>query len=244
MKIIAFNGSPRAEQSNTNVMVEAVLGGAKDAGAETENIFLARHTIQHCLGCFNCWMKTPGSCAQSDDMEELIGKYLSADIVIFATPIHNDNVSAIMKDFIDRLLPLANPYFEKDPNGESRHVRGVDKSPKFVMISNCGFPEQSHFQVLRLLTQRMERNFHTEFVGEIYRGGGEMLQEEELKSLVDAYKKRLWNAGAELVKNGKISSETGSLLEQPLIPSPDYVDIILTNMNAYIDEALAAIRKE
>jgi hypothetical protein len=46
------------------------------------------------------------------------------------------------------------------------------------------------------------------------------------------------------VKNGKISSETGSLLEQPLIPSPDYVDIILTNMSAYIDEALAAIQKE
>jgi multimeric flavodoxin WrbA len=244
MKIVAFNGSPLGRQSNTNVMVEAFLAGARDAGAETENIFLANKTIEHCRGCFTCWLHTPGTCILSDDMEELIGQYLSADLVVFATPLHNDNVSAMMKDFIDRLLPLGDPHFEKDPNGEVRHVRGEHANPTFFMIANCGFPEQSHFQVLRLLARRMARNYHTEFAGEIYRGAGIWLQEEELKPLVEAYTQELRNAGAEVVRTGRLSPETSARLEQPLIPSPDYVDVYLENMNAYMDGALAEIRKE
>ncbi|MDD2252752.1 MULTISPECIES: flavodoxin family protein [unclassified Methanoculleus] len=243
MKIVAFNGSPRAEQSNTHVMVEAFLAGAQGAGAEVENIFLAEKRLGYCLGCFSCWSKTPGTCIQADGMEELLEKYLSADVAVFATPLHNDNVSVLTKNFIDRLLPAGDPHFERDEVGEVRHVRGARPAPKFVMIANCGFPEQSHFQVLRLLTRRMARNYHTEFVGEIYRGMGSLLQEEELRPLIDAYRGLLGMAGAEVVINGRISPETGQRLEEPLIPAPDYVDIFLSNVNAYMEEGIAANRR-
>ncbi|MDD1708163.1 MAG: flavodoxin family protein [Methanoregulaceae archaeon] len=244
MRIIAFNGSPRAEQSNTHVMVEAFLAGAESAGAETENIFLARKKIKHCLGCFGCWWKTPGTCVQSDDMAELIEKYLSADVVIFATPLYIDNVSGIMKNFMDRIIPMGDPHFEKDPHGEVRHVPGKKRDPKFVMMANSGYPEQTHFQVLRLLARRMARNFDTEIVGEIYRGGGSLLQEEELKPWIDAYKVQLRKAGWEIVKEGKISPLTTRNLEQPLIPAPDYVDIYVKNANAYMDRMIEVNRKE
>lgn len=243
MKIVAFNGSPHAEQSNTHVMVDAFLSGARDAGADTESIFLARKKINHCLGCFSCWVKTPGKCIQSDDMPELIGKYQSADVVVFATPLYVDNVSGIMKDFIDRLLPLGDPHFEKDPGGEVRHVSGPKKDPRFFLMVNSGFPEQSHFQVLRLLIRRMARNFSTDIAGEIYRGAGCLLQDENTKPFVDTYTALLRTAGSEFAKTGKLSDETIRRLEQPLIPAPNFADIFVTNANAYMDQLIAANRK-
>jgi len=243
MKIIAFNGSPRAEQSTTNLMVSAFLTGAEEAGAITEQVFLSKKNIRYCLGCFTCWLKTPGTCIQSDDMGELIYKFLSADIVIFATPLYMDNVSGIMKNFMDRLLPIGDPHFEKDEHAEVRHLKVKTNIPKFVMLSNCGFPEQTHFQVLKLLARRLARNYQTELIGEIYRGAGAVLQEPKIQKIAAQYLVLLKNAGQEVVKDGIISQETTLQLDMPLIPDPNFVDIFITNMNTYMDATIAEFKK-
>ncbi|HDS62662.1 MAG TPA: flavodoxin family protein [Methanofollis liminatans] len=238
MKVVAFNGSPKGAESNTHVIVDAFLEGAAAAGADVENVFLAEKKIAHCLGCFGCWSSPTGECVQKDDMEELIEKYTAADIVVFATPLHNDNVSSRLKMFIDRLLPLGNPYFAVDREGETIHPSRGGKIPKFVMISNCGFPEQSHFQVLHLLTERMARNYKTEFIAEIYRGGGAWLTEPSLDEAVARYRDLVRKAGEEVVMQGRLSGETKAHLEQPLIPSPDYIEIYRAAVNRYWDEVL------
>lgn len=224
MKITAFNGSPRGEKSNTNFMVKEFLSGAKEAGAEVENILLSERKILHCLGCFHCWNKTPGKCIIKDDMNSLLEKFDNSDIVVFATPLYVDNVSGIMKNFMDRLIPLADPHFTIDENNETRHKKRRNSSPKIVVISNCGFPENSHFQVLKLLFKRIARNFHTKVIGEIYRGGGEILQKNiiMLKPVIWKYKLLLKKAGKEIVKNSRLSEETIRKLEKPLISPERY----------------------
>lgn len=224
MKITVFNGSPRAEQGNTQVMVDSFLKGAQSAGAETENIFLAHKKILPCSGCFVCWIKTPGICVIKDDMAELLSKFKTSDLVVFATPLYVDNVTGIMKNFMDRLLPLADPYFEKDAGGECRH-RLSEKGPKIAVISNSGFPEQSHFQVLKLLFKRIARNMGSELIAEIYRGGGSVLCEKSFFMWLPLrhYKGLLRRAGEEVVTKGLISRKLQAELEKPIITDAQYI---------------------
>ena len=225
MKITIFNGSPKTRNSNTHFIAKEFIKGAEKLGAEVENIFLFTKKIKNCLACFDCWSKTPGKCIIKDDTEELLEKFINSDVVVFATPLYVDNVSGIMKNFMDRILPIIHPIIEKDEKGESRHKKRYEKYPKIVVISNSGFPEQSHFQVLRLLFRRIARNMHSEVIGEIYRGGGELLQVKKaiLKPLINKYKKLVRKAGEEVVKNMRISKELQEKLEKPIIPNSFYI---------------------
>jgi len=244
MKITIFNSSPRKKNSNTHFIVSEFCKGAKEAGAEIENIFLADKEIKHCLGCYTCWIRTPGICVHKDDMKELNEKFAATDIVVFATPVYVDNVSGIMKDFMDRMIPMANPHFDKDETGECTHSFPNDdaRPRKFMVISNCGFPEQTHFKVLRLLFRRIMRNFSAELVGEIYRGGGEMFREPTMREspFVQPYLELLRKAGREVVEQGRISDETTAALEHPLVPDEMYINA----SNKYWDTELAKIEKK
>jgi multimeric flavodoxin WrbA len=241
MKITAFNGSPRAERGNTHVMVEAFLAGAREAGAKTENVFLAKKKIAPCIACYACWMKTPGKCSQRDDMDELLDKVIASDVVVFATPVYVDNVTGIMKNFMDRLIAIGDPHWERDENGECRHLMRNPKPAKIAVISNCGFPQQSHFQVIRLYYRRVARNIHAELIAEVYRDGGALLttSAKELLPLVARYKKLVERAGRETVESSRLSPETIAKLEEPLLPSTTYVEDFVRFANKRVDDILA-----
>ena len=227
MKIIAFNGSPRGINSNTYIMVENFLEGAKQAGAETEHVLLATKRIQHC-NSNNCTTIGKSCCIINDDMQELYPKAINTDILLLASPLYVDSVTGVMKDFIDRIVVRGNlPYFEKDRNGEFRHRIKNKRIPKLMIISNSGYPEQSQFQALRMYINRIARNLHADIIAEIYRGGGEILRLVSdiflsdfisLKPLIEKYKNLLKKAGEEVVKYQKITPELQKALEIPIIP--------------------------
>ncbi|MFH0752324.1 MAG: flavodoxin family protein [archaeon] len=117
LKITAFNGSPKGEKSNTNFLVENFLYGAKEAGAEIENIFIADKKISNCRGCLRCWTKFDGECPQkNDDLKELLDKFINSEVVILAAPVYVGGVPGIFKNFMDHLTPLVDPRFVKDGN--------------------------------------------------------------------------------------------------------------------------------
>ena len=237
MRIVAFNSSPRGEKGNTHVMVREFLAGASEAGAEVENIFLAGKRIDHCRACFVCWVAPPGKCVIEDDMAELRDKFISADVVVMATPLHTDNISGMMKVFMDRMIPIIDPHFEADGSGETRHVKRHEKYPKLVVISSCGFPEQTHFQIISAFFKRLARNMHSEVIGEIYRGAGGLLTADValLQPILAKYKALLRQAGREIVEHGKLSDETHAELEKPLITP----EIYLQHANQMWDRMLA-----
>ena len=109
MKILAIQGSPRPKVSNTELLLQEFLKGARSQGAETKTIYLKEKKIKPCLGCFTCWTKTPGVCAVKDDMTELLLKVRECDIIVYATPLYNYNMTALLKAFQERMLPLLDP---------------------------------------------------------------------------------------------------------------------------------------
>ena len=144
MKLLAIQGSPRPKNSNTEILLQEFLKGARSQGAETETIYLKEKEIHSCVGCYTCWAKTPGVCVFKDDMPDLLEKVKACDILVYATPLYNYNMTALLKAFQERLLPLLDPHLTKA--GETyRHPQRYAANRKMVLLSTCGFPEVSHF---------------------------------------------------------------------------------------------------
>jgi len=101
MEILGINGSPRAKNSRTRKLVEAVLDGAKERGAETEMIDINALDIRYCLGCQVCYAE--GECVQADDLYDLWEKMMRADGITLGSPVYINGVTAQLKTVIDRL---------------------------------------------------------------------------------------------------------------------------------------------
>lgn len=233
MKIVLVNGSPKGRGSNTQIMAEAFLQGAQEAGAEIVNVFLAEKEIKHCRGCFSCWLKTPGRCVIDDDMISILAEADGADVLVLASPLYFDTISGLLKVFMDRMIVKGDPHFGKTANGESRHwKKPEDKTPRLVMMSNCGFPERSHFQAMSHWVQRAAMNMQTELLGEIYAAQGGRLSSELPQ--VKTYLQWLKKAGGEIALGQALSAETEQALKQSFLPDDEYIQ----NANHHFDSML------
>jgi multimeric flavodoxin WrbA len=101
-RIVAFVGSPRRLQTDRVVKyLEKLLTASGEV--EFECVFLKDHSLSICRGCFLCLDKGEEFCPLHDDRDLLLEKMAAADGIIFATPNYALHVTAIMKNFLDRL---------------------------------------------------------------------------------------------------------------------------------------------
>jgi len=214
MKILSINSSPRTGgESKTELMLNYLVEGMQEAGAEVEVVNLREKKIKYCIGCFTCWTKTPGNCIHKDDMtKELFPKWLKSDLVVYATPLYHYTVNAEMKAFIERTLPVLEPFFEQRDNRTVHPLRQTP--PDAVVLSVAGFLEMSVFDQLsnyvQLLFGRNRR-----LLAEIYRPAAEMLSRIEDKK-EEVFEATI-QAGRELVTSRQVSTETLNQIQQPII---------------------------
>lgn len=225
MKVLAINGSPRGEKGNTEVILVQFLKGCEEAGAEIETIYLKDKEIKHCNGCFTCWTKTPGKCIHKDDMEELLNKVIEADIMVYATPLYNYTVTGMMKDFMDRKLPLAKREIMK-VGDKYAHPKRYEKksSTKTVLISNCGFPGNYNFSGLVETFRVMTKG---DLAATICCGQGGILgavnTDHILKKMYGQFFSALKSAGHEVMDLGYIKAETQAILDKDVIDPEIYM---------------------
>jgi multimeric flavodoxin WrbA len=103
MKVLGLVGSPRKE-SNTDLLVTALLYGAGASGHVIEKIYLYDMEISACIDCQMCKKKSH-QCVFKDDMKLLYPKLESADAIVFGTPLYWYGPTGKMKLMLDRLRP-------------------------------------------------------------------------------------------------------------------------------------------
>lgn len=220
MHVMAINGSPRKEKSSTYHILEPLLAGMRAAGATTETVHLGHLQIKPCLGCFLCWVKTPGKCVQQDDMAAVLEKFVQADVLVFGTPLYHYNLSGLLKNFIDRTLPTHEPWLVQDPRQPERsaHPERHPRDRAMLLVSPCGFPESGHFAPLVDYFRFFAKKLGWGYLGEILRPGGDSLSSDKCQEKFTWYYDLLRQAGEQLIRQGGMTPEVQAGLRQDLFP--------------------------
>ena len=103
---LIINGSVRPG-GNTDIIIERMLAGAKDAGLNTVLVELRNRSILDCVGCYLCLRAS--KCSIQDDMAEIRSLIETADLIVLASPLYWCGVTGLMKTFIDRLFFYYHP---------------------------------------------------------------------------------------------------------------------------------------
>lgn len=232
-RIVAVNGSPRAQKGMTDVIVRRFLDGAQSAGAQTDVVYPAKLRIKPCKGCLRCWFETPGVCKIKDGMPELVAKASSADLAVFASPVYVDGMTAQMKAMFDRFVAYTPPFFEY--LGErSYHPPSSMSRGKVVIVSACGFPERRHFDPIALHFERICENMRADVMGAFYFPAASLIASDP--DMVEANLQAVTRAGREIVENGAINPETLEQANEDYVKDPKAV-------GERVNEVFRAVRK-
>ena len=219
MKILLINGSPKGKRSNSLKLAYSFIEGFKNGCTDDEEsisideLHVASMNIAACKGCFACWQKTPGICCIKDDMQKVIGKLIDADLILWSFPLYYFNVPGILKNLIDRQLPMSLPFMSSKQNGygSGSHDSRYDMEDKrHVLISTCGFYSAvgNYDSVLRMFDHFLGKGNYTT----IFCGQGELFRVKELSARTDDYLSTVKCAGSEYAMTGTISEETDAIL--------------------------------
>jgi multimeric flavodoxin WrbA len=165
MKILGIIGSPR-KGSNTTILLEELLGAARQAGAETQTIAPAKMKLAPCIACEGCY-KT-GRCIVKDDFQLVYDMILASDALVLATPVYFGAVSAQVKPLIDRIQCF---WAMRDVVRAPMPPAPAGAPRKGILIATCGMLRAEMLTGPRLTFRFMMRSLQGEFWAELTRMG-------------------------------------------------------------------------
>jgi len=121
-KIVIYDGQLDENTPEFEKYIATLQNRLDDEGYNVSCYKLRNMKLAFCLGCFNCWLKTPGLCVAKDDGDILRKAWIDADLVIFASPLETGFSSSLIKTMVDKFLPLILPFIQiKDKEMQHYH---------------------------------------------------------------------------------------------------------------------------
>ena len=102
MKVVVISSSPR-RHGNSEVLCDAFIKGASEAGHEVEKFVLADYRIEPCIACEYC-RSHDHQCFKKDDADQVIDAIIHSDVVLFASPIYFYSITGQLKVLFDRFF--------------------------------------------------------------------------------------------------------------------------------------------
>jgi hypothetical protein len=116
--------------------------------------------IKACIGCWTCWLKTPGRCVYKDAMEDCYSDYVNSDKVILCMDTAQGFINHQAKAFIDRTIPHYHPYIEI-VDGECHHKARYERYPELNFYFDDQQLSQEEAQVIEDYLYRTAYHFQS-----------------------------------------------------------------------------------
>lgn len=144
--------------------LEAVHGdicaALQDIGWSVETLRLAEMTICPCVGCFGCWLRTPGECLMDDDGRLTARKQAQTDARIVLSPVSFGGYSGLVKAALDRMIPTISPLFELI-HGEVHHRLRYPNPAAWYAVGWQPRPDAAKAELFARLNERNAINGHS-----------------------------------------------------------------------------------
>jgi multimeric flavodoxin WrbA len=138
MHILAINGSPR-KKGNTSAILDAILAGAQEAGAETTHLLLDQLDLKGCMGCLSCREK-PAFCKRQDGLSSYLELMKNCDGIVVGCPIYMFHITGQMKLFVDRLYS----FYVNRPDGG--YDSAFPPGKRYAIVTTQGNPDGERFK--------------------------------------------------------------------------------------------------
>lgn len=156
MKAVIFNGAKEGDLT-IKAIEENIADQLTKENWEVEPIELRDMDIANCVGCFGCWIKTPGTCVINDAGRETTRKAFQSDLLVWLTPVTFGGYSSELKKALDRIIPILLPYFQIY-HGQIHHEMRYEKYPNLLVIG-VQEPGVDYEETFMALAERNMLNF-------------------------------------------------------------------------------------
>ncbi len=159
MKITILNGNSDASNSGFDHYLTRLSEELVSDGHNVTGFDLREMDIKYCIGCFGCWVKTPGECRSRDESREVCQAFINSDFVLWASPVIMGFYSALLKKVTDKFVCLVHPYGEF-VDGEVHHLPRYDHYPIAGLLLEKGSDtDDEDIQIISNIHSRTALNF-------------------------------------------------------------------------------------
>lgn len=129
MHILGVSGSPR-RGGNSDLILDSIIKGT---GVDSDTLYLSDIYFSSCVGCEQC--RKDKICTRFEDgLTPWYDTISKARGMVLVSPVHNYNITAWMKAFIDRLYCFYD-FDNERPRGWSSRLAGQGRTAAFAIVA-------------------------------------------------------------------------------------------------------------